>query len=111
MFLLRNVDNLSKLDADIFPMKCVERAIEVSYCGRCTDRIPPLCHNTCGALVRGCFAGFYSGLEGEFNNLWNVVRQLFMSMKENIQALVVKAATLVVVDVRSCTNFMPRVGF
>ena len=52
--------------------ECVTALIENSICGRCTRNIPPLCLNTCGAIIRGCFSSFYAGLEGEFDNLWAV---------------------------------------
>ena len=68
-FLVNFNATLDGFNAESFPTQCVQRALEISFCGRCTGRIPPLCRNTCGALVRGCFAGFYSGLEGEFGTL------------------------------------------
>ena len=52
--------------------ECITALIEASFCGRCTRNIPPLCLNTCGAIIRGCFSSFYAGLEGEFDNLWTV---------------------------------------
>ncbi len=86
-FLLNFNTDLDEFNEESFPKECVQRAIEVSFCGRCKARIPPLCRNTCGALVRGCFAGFYSGLEGEFNNLWNVVGQVIRTVDANIREI------------------------
>lgn len=59
-----------------FPRDCISRAIDITFCGRCTKVLPPLCSNTCGALVRGCYAAFFSGFRNEFNSLWNVTRQV-----------------------------------
>ena len=56
--------------------ECWERLVQLSFCSRCTRNIPPLCSNTCGALVRACYSPFLAGLRGEFNNLWNVTRQV-----------------------------------
>ena len=56
--------------------RCRDRLVQLSFCSRCTGRIPPLCSNTCGALIRACYSPFVDGLRGEFDNLWNVTRQV-----------------------------------
>ena len=56
---------------------CINGLVERSFCGRCTRRVPPLCSNVCGAIVRGCFAGFHTGIGQVFDRrLWNIARQL-----------------------------------
>lgn len=86
-FLIRFNRNLDGFTIENFPAECVGRLTDISICGRCRRRIPPLCKNSCGALVRGCFAGFYSGLQLEFDNLWGVVRQLVMKAEQGVREL------------------------
>jgi len=75
-FLKRFAESLDGFTAEDLSAECVRHFVELSFCGRCTGRLPPLCSNTCGAVIQGCFAGFLSGLRGEFNNLWGVVGNL-----------------------------------
>lgn len=79
--------NLDGFTLESFPAECLNRFTELSICGRCRSRIPPLCRNSCGALVRGCFAAFYSGLEKEFDNLWAVLRQLVEMAARGVREL------------------------
>lgn len=82
---LRNFNRtLSGFDVSDFPRECISTAIDISFCGRCTRVLPLLCSNTCGALVRGCYAAFFSGLRNEFNNLWNVTRQAINIMDRGV---------------------------
>ena len=59
-----------------FPSNCVNRLVSISFCGRCKEKIPPLCSNTCGALIRGCYSPYYDVLPNQFDILWNVSRQV-----------------------------------
>ena len=86
-----------------FPSQCLRRLLELSVCGRCTQRIPPLCSNTCGAIVRGCFAGFYSGLRREFDALWSVLRQLVERVEASVRELFAAENRLLDVNV-SCVH-------
>ena len=65
----------------------MSKLVELSFCGRCMNRLPPLCIGTCGALVRGCYAPFVTGLERAFNNLWNVSEQIVRTINMNIAEL------------------------
>ena len=57
--------------------ECVDTIVRFSFCGRCTDSIPPLCTNVCGAIIRGCFAGFYTGVGDVFRErLWFIASQI-----------------------------------
>lgn len=57
--------------------ECVDTIVRFSFCGRCTDSIPPLCTNVCGAILRGCFAGFYTGVGDVFRErLWFIASQI-----------------------------------
>lgn len=86
-FLISFNRTLDGFTAQSFPVDCVTRMIDISFCGRCQQRIPPLCKNSCGALVRACFAAFYSGLQQEFDNLWGVVLQLVSVVEEEVREL------------------------
>ena len=67
---------------------CVDALVERSFCGRCTRRIPPLCSNVCGAIVRGCYAGFLEGIGQVFDRrLWNIARQLIQFTDRSIMEL------------------------
>ena len=83
---LRNFQrNLGEFEATDFPRGCIIRAINIGFCGRCKMLLPPLCRNTCGSLVRGCYAAFFSGLRREFNSLWKVLRQLYVIIRVEVQ--------------------------
>ena len=75
-FLLNFKSNLANSTMRRFPDQCVTRLIELSFCSRCKRRVPPLCSNMCGAVIRGCYSAFYSGLRSEFNRLWDVSKQV-----------------------------------
>lgn len=70
-----------------FPRNCVRRFVELNFCARCTRKTPPLCSNTCGALVRGCLSAYYSALSRQFDILWDVSRQVVMITNSTLQAL------------------------
>ena len=67
--------------------RCQQRLVELSFCSRCTHRIPPLCSNTCGALIRACYSPFIDGLRGEFDNLWSVTRQVVRATNNTLMQL------------------------
>ena len=70
-----------------FPRNCVRRFVELNFCARCTQKTPPLCSNTCGALVRGCLSAYYSALSRQFDILWDVSRQVVMITNSTLRAL------------------------
>lgn len=67
--------------------RCQERLVELSFCSRCTRRIPPLCSNTCGSLIRACYSPVIDGLRGEFDNLWDVARQVVRATNNTLVQL------------------------
>ena len=77
------------------PKTCIDRAIEIYFCGRCGAVIPPLCSNTCGALVRGCYAAFVTGLQDQFNRLWNVTRQAVNVVRSGVANIVEDESSLI----------------
>jgi hypothetical protein len=70
-----------------FPRNCVRRFVELNFCARCTQKTPPLCSNTCGALVRGCLSAYYSALSRQFDILWDVSRQVVMITNDTLRTL------------------------
>ena len=79
-------------------MECL---VEISFCGCCTGTIPGYsAGNSCGALVRGCFADVYTCLRGEFDNLWMVVRQLVGAIANSVRELYSAEEGLLDINVR-----------
>ena len=67
--------------------QCVTTLVRLNYCSRCVRRTPPLCRNVCGALTRGCYSPFVTGLREQFENLWNVTRQIAALTRFALQRL------------------------
>ena len=74
---------------------CVRRFVELNFCARCTQKTPPLCSNTCGALVRGCLSAYYSALSRQFDILWNVSRQVVTVTNKTLQTLFLEERQLI----------------
>lgn len=74
---------------------CVERFAELSFCGRCTKRIPPLCRNTCNAIVRGCLSPYYTGLFNDFSQLWNTSAKIITKLNTTIIELFDEEAEII----------------
>ena len=82
------LQNFNRTVGNFQPLRqCWERLVQLSFCSRCTRNIAPLCSNTCGALVRACYSPFVAGLRGEFNNLWNVTRQVVRATNNTLMQL------------------------
>lgn len=82
------LQNYNQTVGNFRPLRqCWERLVQLSFCSRCTRNTPPLCSNTCGALVRACYSPFVAGLRGEFNNLWNVTRQVVRATNNTLMQL------------------------
>ena len=67
--------------------QCINTLVQLNSCGRCVRRTPPLCRNVCGALARGCYSPIHTGLRAQFENLWNVTRQLIFLTRRALQRL------------------------
>lgn len=75
--LLNFLENFAEDLGGFQPLQqCVTTLVRLNYCSRCVRRTPPLCRNVCGALTRGCYSPFVTGLRAQFENLWNVTRQI-----------------------------------
>jgi len=77
------------------PKTCIRRAMELSFCGRCSRILPPLCSNACGALVRGCYAAFVTGLRTQFDVLWNTNRLSLNAIKLGVANIISRTARIV----------------
>ena len=78
-----------------FPQNCVRRFVELNFCSRCTRRTPPLCSNTCGALIRGCLSAHYTALSRQFDILWNVSRQVLQVANDTLRTLFTEERQLI----------------
>ncbi len=73
---------------DFTPVQgCIDEFVRLSYCGRCTQRIPPLCRGTCNNVVRGCLSPIYTAYRDDFNNIWLYARNIITNLKTNIAEL------------------------
>ena len=78
-----------------FPQNCVRRFVELNFCARCTRQSPPLCSNTCGALVRGCLSAHFVALNRQFDILWNVSRQVLAITNDTLHTLFTEERLLI----------------
>ncbi len=87
--LLRLQEFLKTLQVpDFTPIEgCIERLARFSYCGRCTQQIPPLCRGTCNNLVRGCLSPVYNAYQSDFRRIWQYVENLLANLKMRISEL------------------------
>lgn len=95
---LRNIEWFLKYDIQstnlTFPSNCIDRLVSINFCGRCENEIPPLCSNTCGALIRGCYSPYHDALRIQFNILWNVSIQVLEVLNTNLHGLFANGQTL-----------------
>ena len=88
MRLLNFLENFRENLGGFRPLQqCVTRLVRLNYCGRCVQHTPPLCRNICGALARGCYSPFHTGLRMQFENLWNVTRQVIGLTRSSLASL------------------------
>ncbi len=87
--LLRIKEFLSTFEnPDFTPVQgCVERLARLSFCGRCTQRIPPLCRGTCNNLVKGCLSPVYTAYQGDFRRIWGFVDNILTNVKTRVAEL------------------------
>ena len=88
MRLLNFLENFRENLGGFRPLRqCVSTLVRLNYCSRCVQRTPPLCRNICGALARGCYSPFHTGLRRQFENLWNVTRQIIGLTRSSLASL------------------------
>ena len=56
--------------------ECVTKFIDLAFCSRCTQKTPPLCFNTCNALLRVCYSPYYTTLNRQYSRLWTIAQQV-----------------------------------
>ena len=67
--------------------QCITALLQLNSCAKCVRQTPPLCQNVCGALARGCYSPIHTGLRAQFENLWNVTRQVIFLTRRALQKL------------------------
>jgi len=65
--------------------QCIDAFIDLAFCSRCVQKTPPLCLNTCNALIRGCYSPYYTALNRKFDRLWRVVRNILDFTNSTVQ--------------------------
>ena len=86
----------STLVNDFTPIEdCTKRLARLSFCGRCSRRIPPLCRGTCNALVRGCLSPVYSALQRDFVQLRNVSKDIISHLEGTISEFFVQQRQII----------------
>ena len=65
---------------------CIDNFIALT-CAECTQNISRLCTPVCAAMVIGCYSPFQDGLRAQFDNLWNVTRQLVATFQSDVTTL------------------------
>ena len=74
---------------------CVDTFVELSFCSRCTRRMPPLCFNTCNNLLRACYSPYYTAFNRAFSRLWFVTRQVVQSANTSVQNFIAAEENLI----------------
>ena len=91
--------------------RCVRRFIELSYCSRCTQKMPPLCFSTCNALVRGCYAPYYTVLNSQYGELWEEVKRIVKLLNSTVADVARGETQLIDTAAVVCNNslcFLPH---
>ena len=77
--------------------RCIDAFLDLR-CEGCRRVIPRTCRNTCGAIVRGCYAVLLEILTNQLNLLWRVVDQLVSSIRTSASALRDDSCRLIAAD-------------
>ena len=64
---------------------CVTRYVQLAICSRCTKDTPPLCYNTCNALLRACYSPYYTALNRHYNRLWELSRKIITESSKIVE--------------------------
>lgn len=82
--------------------QCVNAFIDLAFCSRCIQKTPPLCLNTCNALVRGCYSPYYTALNRNYDRLWRVVRDILSVANSTVQDILTGEDAIL--DIRSLVS-------
>ena len=77
--------------------KCIDVFLNLR-CEACQRVIPRTCRNTCGAIVRGCYAALVDSLTNQLNLLWAVVERLTNLISGAVDALLTDSCRLIAAD-------------
>ena len=78
--------------------ECISALINLTFCSRCTQKTPPLCFNTCNALLQACYSPYYTTFNEQYKQLWRVARQVVTITNTTVKNVIVDAATLIDID-------------
>ena len=56
--------------------QCIDTVVRLNTCGRCVATRPLFCRNVCGAIASACYSPFNEALDGQLEDLWEVVRRI-----------------------------------
>ena len=85
----------ARLAQATFPEECVTTFIDLAFCSRCTQKTPPLCFNTCNALLRACYSPYFTTLNDQFSQLWLVAQRVIGVANTTVQDLLEDEANLI----------------
>ena len=77
---------------------CVENYITTVFCRRCTEDTPPLCLDTCNALLRGCFSPYYTALKEQYAPLWTQVKRIAGIVRDTVRNITLTESKLLDID-------------
>lgn len=67
--------------------QCITAVVQLNTCGRCAAVLPPFCENVCGAIASACYSPLDDALEGQLEQLWEVVRRILAAATDAIAEL------------------------
>ena len=100
-FLQRQLETLR---GETILQQCVTRLIDLAFCSRCFQATPPLCFNTCNALLRVCYSPYYTALNRQYNQLWDVVQRTVRVANSTVQGLLTMES--VILDIDNVVSFI-----
>ena len=82
------------LSESTFIEECVSRFIDIAFCSRCTENTPPMCFNTCNALLRACYSPYYTVFNEQYARLWQTAQRALRIGSSAVESLFDNEATL-----------------
>ena len=99
---------LGTLQGETILQECVTRFIDLAFCSRCVQATPPLCFNTCNALLRACYSPYYTALNRQYNQLWDVVQRTVQVANSTVQGLLTGESVILDIDSIVSCNYLWR---
>lgn len=83
-YLSRNITN----NLFILPDNCVKVFIELNFYNRCSSQsTAPVCSNSCGALIRGCYSPYHTALSHQLDTFLDVSQQVLETINGTLKTL------------------------